>query len=112
MSSDKELSSSATTTTGIIKVVVHFEYGDLKFAKRIPIDTLCKFYEEVTSILQKRKPGYEPSDLKILCGSCWYNFTDSTEFDDLCLKDDNPELSIKAEPTLIETGIFCVKLTE
>ena len=108
-SSDKEPSSSVATTTASIKVVVHFEYGDQKFAKRISIDiqgVLSKFHEEVMSVLQKRKPGYRPADLKILCGSYWYDFTGDTEFDDLCLKDDNPELFINAEPTPIETGNF------
>ena len=56
------------------------------------------------SILQNRKSGYGPDDLKILCGSCWYDFTKDTELDDLCLKDDNPELFIRAVPTPIDSG--------
>ena len=102
--SSKEPSSSAITTTGSKKFVVHFEYGDQKFAKRISIDIISKFYEEVVSILQKRKPGHGPADLKILCGSYWYDFTNRIEFDDLCLKDDNSEPFIRAVPTPIDSG--------
>lgn len=101
---DKKPSSSATNTTPSLKLIVHFEYGDQKFAKRISVDVINKFYEDVVFILHKRNPGYIPSCLQIQCGSCWYNFTEDTEFDDLCLTDSSPELSIRAVPTPTDLG--------
>ena len=86
------------------KLIVHFEFGDQKFAKRISVDVINKLYEDVVFTLHKRNPGYIPSCLQIQCGSCWYNFTKDTELDDLCLTDSNPELSIRAVPMPTDLG--------
>lgn len=54
--------------------------------------------------LQKKRSGYRPDHLQFKCKSCWYNFTEDTEYDDLCLKDNSPELFIKALSVPIDTG--------
>ena len=97
-------SSSPTAPAACVKAVVHFEYGDKTFAKRISIEMMSKFYKEVMSLLQNKKPACRPDNLQIQCGSCWYDFNKETEFDDLCLKDNSPELFVKAIPTPKDAG--------
>ena len=100
-----EVSSSSTTApVASVKAVVHFDYGDKPFPKRISIEMMSKFYKEVLSLFQNKKPAYRPGNLQIQCGSCWYDFNEETEFDDLCLNDDNPELFIKAVPIPKDPG--------
>ena len=36
--------------------------------------------------------------------AAWYDFNEGTEFDDLCLKDNSPELFVKAIPAPKDAG--------
>ena len=106
LSSDREAFGSTATTTGGLKVVVHFDYGGQKFPNKISIGIMSKFYKEVMSTLEKRIPGYKPHHLQFQCMDVWYDFTENTKFQDLCLEDEKPQLFVKAIPMPKESGNY------
>lgn len=81
------------------KVKVHFTYDKLKFPKIVEVDHYSEFYTKVFTALSNRKPGFKPCHLKYNVGVEWYDFTEDTDFEDLCLDENNPEIFIKARST-------------
>ena len=106
-----ELTLSSTNTTEIsvtaLNIVVHFNYGTYEFARRIAAATITEFYSKVISILEKKTPGSKPNSVQFQCGTKWYKLTEHTDFDSLCLNENNPEITIQAIPILVKSGV-CV----
>ena len=108
-----ELTLSSTNTVEIsvtaLNIVVHFNYDTCEFARRIAAATMTEFYSKVISILEKKTPGSKPNSVQFQCGTKWYELTEHTDFDSLCLDENNPEITIQAIPTLVELGVcMCV----
>ena len=94
-----------------LKIVVHFIYGE-EFPRRIAAKSITDFYYKVISTLENKIPNSKPSNVQFQCGTKWYKFTEHTDFDSLCLDEDNPELTIQATPIPIKIGVFilCVQV--
>jgi len=91
-------------------ILVHFEYSEHTFPKRITAETFREFYNEVFFALQNKMLNYKPCNIQFMCGSKWYDFNQDVGFDGLCL-DDSSELLIQATPTPIKLGNFIMQIS-
>ena len=102
LSSNKSDEISVTA----LNIIVHFIYGACQFARRIAAATITEFYNKVISTLENEIPDSKPSNVQVQCGTKWYKLTEGTNFDSLCLNEDNPEITIQVSPIPVKIGIF------
>ena len=79
-----------------LNIRVHLVYDELEFPTKIKASEFSEFYTKVFSALLNKKSGSKPCNLQYQFGAKWYDFNENTQFDDLCMDDDNPEITIKA----------------
>lgn len=102
LSSDKNIS---LFNTGIkMNIKVHLIYDELEFPKKIQAGDFSEFYTKVFSTLLNKKSGSKPCHLQYQFGAKWYDFNEDTEFDDLCMDEDNPEICIKATSSPVDSA--------
>jgi len=90
-----------------LSIKVHLKYDDLEFPKKIQVGDFSEFYASVFSALSNKKPGFKPCHpLQFQFGTKWYDFNEDTTFDDLCMDEDNPEISIKATSTPMDSALL------
>ena len=93
--------------TGIkMNIKVHLIYDELEFPKRIQAGDFSEFYTKVSSALLNKKSGSKPCHLQYQFGAKWYDFNEDTEFDDLCMDEDNPEIIIKATSSPVDSALL------
>jgi len=103
-SSEVHVPSESST----LPILVHFEYGEDKFARKIKVVDFSGFYKSILSILEKKVPGQTPHNLKFRCGKKWYPLKENTGLDALCLDDKDAEIDVQAKPTARKSGKFSV----
>ena len=79
-----------------LNIKVHLIYNELEFPKRIQGCDFNEFYTKVLSVLSNKKPGSKPCHLQYQFGAKWYDFNEGTSFDDMCMDEEDPEVTIKA----------------
>ena len=104
LSSDKH---SDLFNKGIkLTIKVHLIYDELEFPKRVQAGDFTEFYTKVFSALLNKKPGSKPCHLQYQFGAKWYDFNEDTGFDDMCIDEDNPEISIKAISSIVDSALL------
>ena len=85
---------------------IYFTYDDKKFPRSIQANDFKEFYTKVFSTLLNRKSGFKPCNLQYQFGTQWYDLNENTEFEDLCITEDNPELFIKAKSSPMDSSLL------
>ena len=97
-----------------LNILVHFECDGLEFSRRITISNYT-FYIKIVSVIQSKVPDIQSYSMHFQCGKIWHKFNQGIEFDDLCLNEDDPEITIRAltmSSELQHLGNYCpIKLT-
>ena len=101
ISSDKNIN---LFNTAKMNIKVHLIYDEFEFPKKIQAGDFSKFYTKVFSTLLNKKSGSKPCHLQYQFGAKWYDFNEDTEFDDLCMDEDNPEICIKATSSPVDSA--------
>ena len=89
-----------------LTIKVHLIYDEFEFPKRIQAGDFTEFYTKVFSALLNKKPGSRPCHLQYQFGAKWYDLSEDTGFDDMCMDEDNPEISIKATSSPVESTLL------
>ena len=90
-----------------LDIKVHFKYDELEFPKKVQAGNFSEFYALVFSALLNKKPGFKPCHpLQFQFGKKWYDFNEDTTFDDLYMDENNPEISIKATSTPMDSALL------
>ena len=87
-----------------LNIKVHLIYDELEFPKKIQACDFNEFYTKVFSVLSNKKSGYKPRHLQYQFGAKWYDFNESTDFDDMCMDEENPEVTIKATSMPVDSA--------
>lgn len=99
LSVDDQMSvEKSTASLKPLNILVHFECGEFECPMRITANSYDQFYDKVVSTVKSKTPGFTLHSMQFQCGSKWYDFKKDTEFDYLCLNEENPEVSIRATP--------------
>ena len=87
-------------------IKVYFTYDGNEFPRIIKASDFKEFYTRVFSALLSKKSGSKPCNLQYQFGVKWYDLNENTEFEDLCITKDNPELFIKARSSLMDSSLL------
>ena len=108
MSPDK--SSNIFNKGTKLNIRVHLIYDELEFPKKIQAGDFNEFYTKVFSTLLNKKAGSKPCHLQYQFGAKWYDFSEDTGFDDMCMDEENTEVFIKALSTPVDSALLGMHL--